>query len=217
MDLKNQVAQVIKSSIETELTLEQIQNLLEVPKHEGHGDIAFPCFIFAKELRKAPQAIAQEIAPQIEGEIVDRVEAVGPYINFFLNQTLVTQAILTEIYEAGNRFGELAIGHGENITIDMSSPNIAKPMSMGHLRSTVIGNAIANITTKVGFNPVRINHLGDWGTQFGKLIVGYKKWGSEEAVLENPIQELLKYYVQFHAEAEDDESLEDEGRLWFKN
>lgn len=216
MDLKNQVAQVIKSSIETELTLEQIQNLLEVPKHEGHGDIAFPCFIFAKELRKAPQAIAQEIAPQIEGEIVDRVEAVGPYINFFLNQTLVTQAILTEIYEAGNHFGELAIGHGENITIDMSSPNIAKPMSMGHLRSTVIGNAIANITTKVGFNPVRINHLGDWGTQFGKLIVGYKKWGSEEAVRENPIQELLKYYVQFHEEAENDESLEDEGRLWFK-
>src|SRR5699024_1615721 len=164
MDLKNQVAQVIKSSIETELTLEQIQNLLEVQKHEGHGDIAFPCFIFAKELRKAPQAIA----------------------------------------------------YGENITIDMSSPNIAKPMSMGHLRSTVIGNAIANITTKVGFNPVRINHLGDWGTQFGKLIVGYKKWGSEEAVRENPIQELLKYYVQFHEEAENDESLEDEGRLWFK-
>ena len=216
MDLKNNVAQVIKSSIETELTLEQIQNLLEVPKHDGHGDIAFPCFVFAKELRKAPQAIAEELAPQIAGEIVDRVEAVGPYINFFLNQAMVTQGILTEIYEAGNQYGELSIGHGENITIDMSSPNIAKPMSMGHLRSTVIGNAIANLTEKVGFKPVRINHLGDWGTQFGKLIVGYKKWGSEEAVRENPIEELLKYYVQFHEEAEKDEELEVEGRLWFK-
>src|SRR5699024_8120294 len=137
----------------TELTLEQIQNLLEVPKHEGHGDIDFPCFIFAKELRKALQAIAQEIALQVEGEIVDRVEAVGPYSNFFLNQTLVTQAILTKTYEAGNHFGELDIGHGENMTIDMSRPQIAKPMSMGYLRSTVIGNAIADITKKVGFNP----------------------------------------------------------------
>jgi len=216
MDLKQQVAQVIHSSIETSLSIEKIQNLLEIPKHDGHGDIAFPTFIFAKELRKAPQAIAQDLAPQMQGDIVDHVEAVGPYINFFLNQTLITQAILEEIYQAGEHFGELTIGHGENITIDMSSPNIAKPMSMGHLRSTVIGNAIANIVTKVGFNPIRINHLGDWGTQFGKLIVGYKKWGSEEAVRANPIAELLKYYVKFHEEAEKDASLEDEGRLWFK-
>ncbi|OYW73194.1 MAG: arginine--tRNA ligase, partial [Aerococcus viridans] len=208
MDLKQQVAQVIHSSIETSLSIEEIQNLLEIPKHDGHGDIAFPTFVFAKELRKAPQAIAQDLAPQMQGEIVDHVEAVGPYINFFLNQTLITQAILEEIYQAGEHFGELAIGHGENITIDMSSPNIAKPMSMGHLRSTVIGNAIANIATKVGFNPIRINHLGDWGTQFGKLIVGYKKWGSEEAVRANPISELLKYYVKFHEEAEKDPSLE---------
>ncbi|SUU18049.1 Arginine--tRNA ligase [Aerococcus viridans] len=128
-------------------------------------------YFLLRNCAKRPQAIAQEIAPQIEGEIVDRVEAVGPYINFFLNQTLVTQAILTEIYEAGNHFGELAIGHGENITIDMSSPNIAKPMSMGHLRSTVIGECHCQHHNKSWFNPVRINHLGDWGTQFGKLIV----------------------------------------------
>lgn len=216
MDLKSQVAQVIHTSIETTLTIEQIQNLLEVPKHDGHGDIAFPCFIFAKEMRKAPQAIAQDLAPQMQGDIVDHVEAVGPYINFFLNQEAVAEEILTEIYQAGVHFGEATIGHGENITIDMSSPNIAKPMSMGHLRSTVIGNAIANIVRKVGFNPIRINHLGDWGTQFGKLIVGYKKWGSEEAVRENPISELLKYYVKFHEAAEEDETLDDEGRLWFK-
>jgi len=120
------------------------------------------------------------------------------------------------VLELGEHYGDWDYGQGRKVVIDMSSPNIAKPMSMGHLRSTVIGNAIANLEKKVGYEPIRINHLGDWGTQFGKLIVAYKKWGTKEAVEQDPIAELLRLYVKFHDEAERDSSLEDEGRAWFK-
>ncbi|MCZ0716992.1 arginine--tRNA ligase [Aerococcus kribbianus] len=216
MDLKQLVANAIESSTDLDLSYDEIKDLLEVPRHEGHGDIAFPCFVLAKQLRKSPQDIAKDLAQDISGEGIAEVEAAGPYINFKLDHELVSQNILKEIYAQGKDYGTLNIGKGENVTIDMSSPNIAKPMSMGHLRSTVIGNAIANIEKKVGFNPIRINHLGDWGTQFGKLIVAYKNWGNEEDVRRDPIAELLKYYVQFHEEAEEDDSLNDQGRLWFK-
>lgn len=216
MDLKQLVADAIDQSLDLDLSKDEIYDVLEVPRHEGHGDVAFPCFVLAKQLRKSPNAIAEELAENISGEGIGSVEVAGPYINFFLDQELVTEDILKEIYSQGDEFGQLHIGKGENVTIDMSSPNIAKPMSMGHLRSTVIGNAIANIEAKVGFNPIRINHLGDWGTQFGKLIVAYKRWGSEEAVKADPIASLLEYYVKFHEEADKDDSLNDEGRHWFK-
>ena len=216
MDYKLTVAQALNEQIGDALSIEQIVNLLEKPKSVEHGDIAFPAFALAKAYRKAPQQIAAELGESVTSPIVEKIEVVGPYLNFFLNKQEVSAAVLKEVLEQGAHYGDSMIGENKNVPIDMSSPNIAKPISMGHLRSTVIGNALANILTKVGFNPIKINHLGDWGTQFGKLIVGYKLWGSEEAVKENPIGELLRLYVQFHEEAEEKPELDDAAREWFK-
>lgn len=216
MDLKKQIAEAIHQATAEYLTVEQIEDALEIPKHEDHGDLAFPCFILAKSMRKAPQMISAELAPQIKDDLIKEVQVVGPYINFFLEPNIITKNVLAEILSAGVNYGSQTIGEGKNVTIDMSSPNIAKPMSMGHLRSTVIGNALANIVEKVGYQPIKINHLGDWGTQFGKLMVAYKLWGTEEEVRQSPISELLRLYVKFHEEAESNETLDDEARLWFK-
>lgn len=216
MDYKLTVAQALNEQIGEALSIEQIVNLLEKPKSVDHGDIAFPAFALAKAYRKAPQQIAIELGETVISPIVEKIEVVGPYLNFFLNKQEVSAAVLKEVLEQGAHYGDSMIGENRNVPIDMSSPNIAKPISMGHLRSTVIGNALANILTKVGFNPIKINHLGDWGTQFGKLIVGYKLWGSEEAVKENPIGELLRLYVKFHEEAEEKPELDDNAREWFK-
>lgn len=216
MNIKEHLAELIHSRVSDHLTVEEVQAALEVPKHQGQGDLAFPCFILAKALRKAPQMIAQEIAEGLRDDYVERVEVAGPYINFFFKSGKIAENVLTTIIEKGEHYGDLETGHGENICIDMSSPNIAKPMSMGHLRSTVIGNAIGNIVEKVGFHSVRINHLGDWGTQFGKLIVAYRKWGDPEVVKANPIQELNRLYVKFHQEAEKEPELDDLARAAFK-
>lgn len=198
------------------LKLGEVRNLIEKPKFEEQGDLAFPCFTLAKELRKAPNIIAQELAEKIDHPILEKVVADGPYVNAFLNKRMVSKHALTSILKDGSAYGSINYAEKKNITIDFSSPNIAKPFSMGHLRSTVIGNSLANIVEKCGYQAIRINHLGDWGTQFGKLIVAYKLWGNEARVKEEPIQELLKLYVQFHAEAENDSRLEDDARAWFK-
>lgn len=198
------------------LKLGEVMNLIEKPKFEEQGDLAFPCFTLAKELRKAPNIIAQELAEKIDHPILEKVVADGPYVNAFLNKRMVSKHALTSILKDGSAYGSINYAEKKNITIDFSSPNIAKPFSMGHLRSTVIGNSLANIIEKCGYQAIRINHLGDWGTQFGKLIVAYKLWGNEARVKEEPIQELLKLYVQFHAEAENDSRLEDDARAWFK-
>ena len=216
MDYKLTVAQALNEQLGDALSIEQIVNLLEKPKSVEHGDIAFPAFALAKAYRKAPQQIAAELGESVTSPIVEKIEVVGPYLNFFLNKQEVSAAVLKEVLEQGAHYGDSMIGENKNVPIDMSSPNIAKPISMGHLRSTVIGNALANILTKVGFNPIKINHLGDWGTQFGKLIVGYKLWGNEESVKEKPIGELLRLYVQFHEEAEEKPELDDAAREWFK-
>lgn len=216
MSEKNLVAETLASVLSEYLSVEEILNLLEKPKSAQHGDIAFPTFALAKHLHKAPQLIAAEVVEQLPQESFEKIEVVGPYINFFLKKDAVSATILKEILEQQEHYGDTDRGQSRNVPIDMSSPNIAKPISMGHLRSTVIGNALANILAKNGYQPVKINHLGDWGTQFGKLIVAYKKWGSEEAVRENPIQELLSLYVRFHNEAEEQPELNDEARLWFK-
>ena len=216
MNYKLQVAQALHEQVSETLSVEDILNLLEKPKSVEHGDVAFPAFSLAKAYRKAPQQIAADLGEKVSSPIVEKVEVVGPYLNFFLNKKTVSAHVLQEILEQKNAYGDINIGHGENVPIDMSSPNIAKPISLGHLRSTVIGNALAHIVEKMGYQPIKINHLGDWGTQFGKLITAYKLWGTEEAVRENPIQELLKLYVQFHEEAEEKPELEDDGREWFK-
>ena len=216
MDYKKIVAEQIHKTISEHLSFEEIYKMIEVPKYAEQGDLAFPAFSLAKVLRKAPQAIAQEIVEAVADEHISKAVAMGPYANFFLSKGKFADETLHTVLEQREEYGNFDFGQGRNAIVDMSSPNIAKPMSMGHLRSTVIGNAIANLEKKVGYNPIKINHLGDWGTQFGKLIVAYKKWGTKEAVEQDPIAELLRLYVKFHDEAESDSSLEDEGRAWFK-
>nr|WP_315527737.1 arginine--tRNA ligase [Carnobacterium maltaromaticum] len=216
MDYKLLVAELLQKEIGETLTTEQIFNLLEKPKSADHGDIAFPTFALAKAFRKAPQQIATDLGTKITDPLITKIDVVGPYLNFFLNKESVSSTVLKEVLDAGTTYGNQSIGLGQTIPIDLSSPNIAKPISMGHLRSTVIGNSIANIAEKLGFKPIRINHLGDWGTQFGKLIVAYKLWGNEESVKAEPINELLRLYVKFHAEAEEKPELDDEARAWFK-
>lgn len=216
LDYKQLIAEELFEHLHEHLEVNEIKLLLEKPKHDSHGDLAFPTFQLAKKFRKNPAVIAQELQEIVSSPIIDKSETVGPYLNFFLKKTEVSQFVLSEVLSQGLDYGSSNLGNDLNVPIDMSSPNIAKPMSMGHLRSTVIGNALANILSKLGFNPIRINHLGDWGTQFGKLIVAYKKWGSEEKVKAEPIKELLHLYVKFHEEAETQPELEDEGRAWFK-
>ncbi|MFQ9891185.1 MAG: arginine--tRNA ligase [Streptococcus sp.] len=158
----------------------------------------------------------QQTSLKIDASNFEKVEAVGPYINFFLDKSKISADVLGQVIAQGSHYADQNIGHGRNIAFDMSSPNIAKPFSIGHLRSTVIADALANIVAKQGYKPVRINHLGDWGKQFGMLIVAYKKWGSEEAVKANPINELLQLYVRINAEAEKDTSVDEEAREWFR-
>ena len=209
--IASELAKVIDS-----LDQDAILNLLEQPKSSDLGDIAFPAFSLAKVERKAPQAIAADIAEKIDQSAFEKVVATGPYVNFFLDKSKISDQVIKSVIEAGADYGQQDEGHGENITIDLSSPNIAKPFSVGHLRSTVIGDALSNIFRKMGYNTIKINHLGDWGKQFGLLMVAYKKWGSKEAVEANPIDELLKLYVRINAEIENDPELDEEGRKWFK-
>ena len=209
--IASELAKVI-DSLDQDATL----NLLEQPKSSDLGDIAFPAFSLAKVERKAPQAIAADIAEKINQSAFEKVVATGPYVNFFLDKSKISDQVIKSVIEAGADYGQQDEGHGQNITIDLSSPNIAKPFSVGHLRSTVIGDALSNIFRKMGYNTIKINHLGDWGKQFGLLMVAYKKWGSKEAVEANPIDELLKLYVRINAEIENDPELDEEGRLWFK-
>ena len=216
MNYKKIVAEQISKTVGEHLSVDEIVSMIEVPKYANQGDLAFPAFTLAKVLRKAPQAIAAEIVEAVSDKHIARAEAMGPYANFFLERSAFADEVLKEVLELGEHYGDWDYGQGRKVVIDMSSPNIAKPMSMGHLRSTVIGNAIANLEKKVGYEPIRINHLGDWGTQFGKLIEAYKLWGSEELVKADPIAELIKLYVRFHEEAELDPTLDDKGRAWFK-
>lgn len=216
MDYKQIVAEDLSAQLSEHLTTEEIYNLLEKPKNEEHGDLAFPTFQLAKVFRKNPAEIASDISGDFSSEIVSSVNVVGPYLNFYLDKGEVSAEVLGEIISKKQHYGNSDVGAGKNIPLDMSSPNIAKPMSMGHLRSTVIGNALANIVEKLGYEPIKINYLGDWGTQFGRLITAYKLWGEEEKVRANPIAELNELYVRFHEELEEEPELESVGREWFR-
>ncbi|HEM3511591.1 arginine--tRNA ligase [Streptococcus suis] len=215
MNQKQVIAERL-AAILPSLEVETIYNLLEKPKSSEMGDIAFPAFSLAKVERKAPQAIAADIVEKLDTTGFEKVVATGPYVNFFLDKAAISHQVLTDVITEKDQYGKLNIGQGRNVTIDMSSPNIAKPFSVGHLRSTVIGDALANIHEKLGYKPIRINHLGDWGKQFGMLIVAYKLWGDKAAVEADPISELLKLYVRINAEAEEKPELDDEARQWFK-
>ncbi|NWQ44493.1 arginine--tRNA ligase [Bacillus sp. EB106-08-02-XG196] len=216
MKYKQELAEVLNELLGQEMQIKELEMLIEKPKNPQHGDLAFPCFSLAKVKRKSPNIIAEELSERIQSPIFEKVEVVGAYLNIFLNRKLVSEDTVAEIIKQKEKYGAQDIGKNRNVTIDLSSPNIAKPFSMGHLRSTVIGNSLAFIVEKCGYKPIRINHIGDWGTQFGKLITAYKLWGEEEKVKQNPIKELLALYIKFHDEAENDHALVEQGRSWFK-
>ena len=213
MDFKNEVVDLVSSQVD--LPKEKITALIERPKNAKMGDYAFPAFILAKTMHKNPAIIAKDIAENLNSDNFANIQAVGPYVNFAIDHEKLIASTLKDVLAEKEHYGDQKLGEG-NVPIDMSSPNIAKPMSMGHLRSTVIGNSIAKTMKKVGYTPIKINYLGDYGTQFGKLIAAYKHWGNEEDVKKDPIMSLFHYYVKFHKEAENNTELDNEGREWFK-
>ncbi|MDT9604907.1 arginine--tRNA ligase [Lactobacillus johnsonii] len=213
MDFKQKVVDLVSEQVD--LPKEKISMLIERPKNPKMGDYAFPAFALAKIEHKNPALIAKDIAEKISDDNFTSIQAVGPYVNFAIDHAKLVNATLNDVLTEKEHFGDQKLGEG-NVPIDMSSPNIAKPMSMGHLRSTVIGNSIAKTLEKVGYTPIKINYLGDYGTQFGKLITAYRLWGNEEDVKKDPITNLFHYYVKFHEETEKDPKLEDEGRAAFK-
>ena len=196
----------------------EILAVLEKPKYSNLGDISFPCFILAKKQNKNPYEIAQKLKDKLYPlpEEIEKVDVLGGYVNFFLDKKLLALPLINKILKEKNKYGSSKIGKGKKIVMDYSHPNIAKPMSIGHLRSTIIGSSLYKIFSFLGYECIGINYLGDFGTQFGKLIVAYKKWGSEDELKKNPISHLLKVYVKFHQEAEKNPELEEEARSEFK-
>lgn len=216
INFKNKVIELLDEKIGS-LSAEEIEDLIEVPPSYDMGDYAFPTFRLAKEYRKAPNAIAEDIASKMEGnEFFDRVQNQGPYVNFFIDRNKLAEDVISEVMEKKETYGSSEMGEGKKVIVEFSSPNIAKPFHIGHIRTTVIGNSLAKIYKFLGFDTVTINHLGDYGTQFGMLISAYKKWGDREVIEANPISELLKLYVRFNKEAEEKPELQDEARYWFK-
>lgn len=212
--MKNQIVNLLSQNIEV-LTSEEISQLIEIPPKPEMGDFAFPCFRLAKSYHKAPPMIAQDLKESIGDQaFLSEIKVIGGYLNFYVDKAQYAQQIIDK-YNNATDYGCSDQGKDKTICIDYSSPNVAKNFHVGHLRTTIIGNSLYKIFSKLGYKVVRINHLGDWGTQFGKLIVAYKKWGSREAVEEKGIEELMDIYVKFHEEAEKDDSLNDEARAWF--
>jgi arginine--tRNA ligase len=213
-DFKQIIAKQISKTIN--INEKELESYIETPKDSKNGDYAFPCFRLAKELRKAPPAIANEIKEKIEAvEEIEKIEVAGGYLNFFINKTILAKEVLEEISKA-EQYGKSEIGKEKNIVIDYSAPNIAKPFHIGHLRSTVIGGALYNIYKYLGYNVTGVNHLGDYGTQFGKLIEGYKMWGKEYDIEKDPINELTKIYIRINEACKNDEQILENCRNNFK-
>lgn len=196
---------------------QRVINALEIPPDSQLGDLAFPCFPLARELRKAPPAIASDLAARISlPPAIQEARPIGGYLNFFLAKAELARQVLQAVQAEDEAFGNNAQGNGKNVVIDFSSPNIAKPFGVGHLPTTMIGNSISKLYQALGYNVIRVNHLGDWGTQFGTLIVAYLNWGEGDPLLEDPVQKLYRLYVRFHQEEEHNPALRDEARAWFK-
>ncbi|MBP3620575.1 MAG: arginine--tRNA ligase [Lachnospiraceae bacterium] len=211
--MKSKIAELIFKNVEG-LSKDEVLGLMEIPPKPEMGDFAFPCFRLAKTMRKAPQMIASDIKEAIgEVDFLDEIQVLGAYLNFFVNKETFVKSMINAAMD--ENFGGSDIGNGQSICIDYSSPNVAKNFHVGHLRTTIIGNSLYKIYSKLGYNVVRINHLGDWGTQFGKLIVAYKAWGNEDAVKNEGVAELMRLYVKFHEEADKNPALNDEARAWF--
>ena len=215
MDFKQQITD--KISHLTGLEKEAVSAAFEIPPNSEMGDLAFPCFPLAKIMRKAPPIIAKELAEKFpECDFIEKTEAAGGYLNFFYSKGEFAKESLGEIFDKGDDYGKSDMGEGKTVIVEFSSPNIAKPFHIGHLFSTAVGNSLDKIYSFLGYKTEKINHLGDWGTQFGKLISAYKRWGDPEVIEKDPIKELLKIYVKFHEEAKNQPELEDEAREYFR-
>ena len=215
MDFKQHITDKITEI--TGLDRAAVEDAIETPPDEKMGDLAFPCFPLARVMRKAPPAIAAELAEKLSGdEYIEKAQAQGGYLNFFFNRAKYIADTVTAARSAGDTWGSSDVGGGRTVLIEYSSPNIAKPFHIGHLFSTAVGNSLARIYKHLGYSVQSLNHLGDWGTQFGKLICAYHRWGDKDVIAKDPINEILKVYVKFHEEAEKDPSLEDEAREYFK-
>src|SRR3989344_1645539 len=203
------VADILSKHVK--LGKKKIVDLIEIPPSQELGDYAFPCFSLAKIEKKNPVQIASELSKKIRSNEFEKVEAKGPYINFFFNRKDLSEKTIKEILKQKDKYGSTSEGKGKKIVVDMSSPNIAKPFGIGHLRSTIRGNSLAKIHSYLGYKSLKLNYLGDWGTQFGKMIVGYKHFGNESKLKKDPIKYMLELYIKGN-----DEKYEDEARLWFK-
>mgnify|MGYP003305665895 CR=1 FL=1 len=222
MDYKDLIASNLSNC--TGLDKAQVEGLIEIPPKLELGDFAFPCFVLAKTLHKAPPMIAnelkdsEELVKGFDGAVT--VDAAGPYINFRIDRGVLAKSVISEIISEGDQYGNRNIGEGKNVIVEFSSPNIAKPFHVGHAFTTILGNSLSNIYSRLGYNVIRFNHLGDYGTQFGKLITAYRLWGDEKAMEENPIDELTRIYVKFHDECkvspEAEKELEDSARDNFR-
>lgn len=215
IDFKEEAAKIIAAEVEG-LSQDEVKSLIEVPQDKTMGDLAFPCFRLAKAYRKAPALIAQDVAPKISGSpLFAKVEPVNAYVNMFISREAVAEDTIREAVSKADSYGRSAEGGGKNVIVEFSSPNIAKPFHIGHIRSTVIGNSLNKIYDALGYNVIKLNYLGDYGTQFGKMITAYHHWGNEEDVKRSPIKTLVGYYTKFHVEADDHPELEDEARAEF--
>ncbi len=211
--MKNKIVNLLAENIEG-VSPEELASYIEIPPRADMGDFAFPCFRLAKVMKKAPNIIAAEIKDKIgEVDFIEKIEVQGAYLNFFIKKEIYVKTMIDNALS--ENFGGSDVGNGKVICIDYSSPNVAKNFHVGHLRTTIIGNSLYKIYSKLGYKVIRINHLGDWGTQFGKLIVAYKNWGSKEAVEKDGVAELMRLYVKFHKEADENPDLVDEARAWF--
>ena len=215
-DFKEIIAKQLEK-MDLGLSFEDIYKLIEIPPQDNMGDYSFPCFTLAKTMRKNPALIAEDLAKEFDTEGFEKVENLNAYLNFYVDRKVFEEEILKEILEKKEKYGSSDKGAGKNIVIDFSSVNIAKPFHIGHIRSTVIGDALRNVHDFLGYNTIASNYIGDYGTQFGTMIAAYKLWGNEEKLKENPIKELLALYVRYNNEAADDEKMMDDARSEFMN
>lgn len=215
IDFKKEIAEIIAKNLEG-LTEDEIKSMIEIPQDQSMGDYAFPCFRLAKTMRKAPNLIAAELAEKLQGEkLFSEVSPVNAYVNMFVSREEMMKSTVSEVLEEKENFGRSDIGGNKKVIVEFSSPNIAKPFHIGHIRSTVIGNSLSKIYDALGYDVFKINHLGDYGTQFGKMICAYRRWGNREDIINSPIKTLLGYYTKFHVEVEEHPELEDEARAIF--
>ena len=215
IDFKKEIAEIIAKNLEG-LTEDEIKSMVEIPQDQSMGDYAFPCFRLAKTMRKAPNLIAAELAAKLQGDkLFSEVSPVNAYVNMFVSREEMMKSTVSEVLEEMENFGKSNIGGNKKVIVEFSSPNIAKPFHIGHIRSTVIGNSLSKIYDALGYDVFKINHLGDYGTQFGKMICAYRRWGNRDDVINSPIKTLLSYYTKFHVEVEEHPELEDEARAIF--